>query len=205
MNQLEQLYYEIEYHLLNNSQPSTYFNQIYSLPNFQLYPFALLYQLKYTEQSKKYHPEGNVWNHTMLVIDQAAKVKDQSKNSQAFMWAALLHDIGKPSSTIKKGKKFTSYNHDIIGQKLAKEFLEVFSDDQNFIDQVSLLVRWHMQILLITKGLPNANIKEMKHQVDIEELALLGMCDRLGRLDVDVQSERKSIQTFLEMCKEEKL
>ncbi len=87
------IFSEINLHLLEDEQPSLFFNQFSKLPLFNQYPLKLLNNLKQTNQSPKHHPEGNVWNHTMLVLDEAAKVKDKSQNKKVFMWAALLHDI----------------------------------------------------------------------------------------------------------------
>lgn len=192
---------EIRSHLLEDEKPSKYFNEILETDEFQEYPFSLLYKLKYTEQSPKYHPEGSVWNHTMLVVDQAAKVKDKSTNPEVFMWAALLHDIGKPSTTRKKGKKITSYDHDKAGETIAKEFLNNFIKDVDLIKNVTALVRWHMQILYVVNNLPFANIKDMKKETDINDIALLGLCDRLGRSGAERNIEEENIRVFLRKCK----
>ena len=101
---------ELNKHLLEDIAPSGYFNSLDK--ELDIYPLNLLKKLKNVEQSKKYHPEGNVWNHTMMVVDEAAKVKDQSSHSKAFMWAALLHDIGKPDTTKVRKGRITSYDHD---------------------------------------------------------------------------------------------
>ena len=156
--------------------------------------------MKQTKQSPKYHPEGSVWIHTMMVVDEAAKRREQSQNPQVFMWAALLHDIGKPSVTRFRNGKITSYNHDREGAELAREFLLVFTEDEAFIDAVCGLVRYHMQILFVTKGTARAQLKEMKRSVDIREAALLGLCDRLGRAGVDVEKEKESVMAFLQLC-----
>lgn len=200
MNALHKLYFELNRHLLQDEEPSQYLNSIYDEPVFQQYPFDVLLELRQTKQSPKYHPEGSVWNHTMLVVDEAAKRKPQSKNPNAFMWAALLHDIGKPAATrIRKGK-ITSYDHEKIGEKLAGEFLRTFVDDDQFIKEVTSLVRWHMQILFVVNGLPFADIEEMKHEADIHEIGLLGLCDRLGRLHADKEKEEQNMRLFLEKC-----
>lgn len=200
MTELTRLYQEIELHMLQDPQPSGYLNRIYGDPLFQQYPFTMLHRLKETKQSPKYHPEGNVWNHTLLVVDEAAKVKTSSKNPTVFLWAALLHDIGKATTTRYKNGKITSYNHDKEGAVLAREFLSLFSDDKIFIDQVCGLVRYHMQILFVEKGLRFADIAGMKRSTDVEEIALLGLCDRLGRLHRDPQEEKANILKFLQAC-----
>lgn len=96
---IEEMYKEITSHLLLDKRPSEYLDQASVTEIFHQYPFLLLEGMKNTEQSPKYHPEGNVWIHTMMVVDEAAKRRKYSKNPEVFMWAALLHDIGKPPTT----------------------------------------------------------------------------------------------------------
>jgi putative nucleotidyltransferase with HDIG domain len=197
---LYELYTDIDKHLIQDNKPSDYLNLIYDNPLFKQYPFDMLYKLKDADQSPKYHPEGNVWNHTLLVVDEAAKVKAKSKNPAVFMWAALLHDIGKPSTTRIKKDKITSYDHDKVGAKLSEDFLSKFNDDANFINKVSELIRYHMQILHVVNNLPFADMKGMKKNTDINEVALLGLCDRLGRTDADREKEEDNIKIFLQIC-----
>lgn len=200
---LRNLYGEITMHLLHDEMPSQYFNTIDKEPFFQRYPFDMLEKLKDTKQSPIHHPEGNVWNHTILVIDKATQVKHKSKHPAAFMWAALLHDIGKPSTTKQRGDKVTAYDHDKVGSKLVRKFLKELTDDHGFIQAVETLVRWHMQILFVVNDLPFADIKTMKQQIDIQEIALLGLCDRLGRTNIDRAKEEKNIAMFIQKCNRE--
>lgn len=202
MMSLHDLYLDIEKHLLNDEKPSDYLNKIYNNELFKEVPFNMIYKLKEAEQSPKYHPEGNAWNHTMMVVDEAAKVKSKSNNLKVFMWSAFLHDIGKPPTTkIRKGR-ITSYDHDKVGMKLAKDFLLHFTDDNNFINDVCALVRYHMHILYVVNNLPYKDMKGMRESIDINEVALLGLCDRLGRLGSNISDEEKTIKKFLEICGE---
>lgn len=194
------LYAEIEKHLLNDYNPSDYLNGIYNNPSFRQYPFSMLHKLKQTMQSPKHHPEGNVWNHTLLVVDEAAKLKGESKSPKVFMWAALLHDIGKASTTKNKRGKITAYEHDIVGAKLAREFLLQFTLDEEFVDQVCGLIQYHMQILFVQNKLPFADIEGMKRDTNYREVGLLGLCDRLGRLNCNPKAEKKNIEQFLQAC-----
>lgn len=194
------LFEVVEEHLLQDEKPSIYLNNLYFEPEFSRYPWNLLKQLKKTEQSPTHHPEGNVWNHTMLVVDEAARIKNQSKNPRAFLWGALLHDIGKPSATRVRKGKITAYDHDKVGEKIAGEFLRSFTEDEEFIETVCNLVRYHMQILFVVKQMPFADIKGMKQRTDIQEIGLLGLCDRLGRGTGKRKEEADNILRFLEIC-----
>lgn len=191
-----------EHHLLNDEKPSEYLNAEIDRDGFS-YPFTMLKKLQDIPQSPEHHPEGNVWNHTLLVVDEAAKRKSESEDKRAFMWAALLHDIGKaPVTRIKKGR-IVAYDHDKIGEKMAADFLEHLTDDRGLISKVSKLVRWHMQILFVVKDLPFADLKTMMKQVSYKEIALLGICDRLGRGELTeerIQKEKDTVEMFIKKC-----
>lgn len=200
MREKIELFHEIDKHLMEDAIPSKFMNKASNDPMFLEYPFVLLIDLKGANQSPKHHPEGNVWNHTMLVLDQAAIVKNKSKNPNVFMWAALLHDIGKPGTTKVKKGRITSYDHERLGAELTRKFLSEFSFNQDTISSITALVRWHMQILFVVNDLPFADIKSMKEEVDINEVALLGWCDRMGRGIADSKKEEKNIKIFLNKC-----
>ena len=165
------------------------------------YPFSLIADLKRIPQQPEHHPEGDVFNHTMQVTDLAATVKHESEDARAFMWAALLHDLGKiPTTKLRKGK-ITSYDHDKEGEKLARDFLQRCTDEEEFISRVCALVRWHMQVLFVANNLPFADLHGMLRDVKPNEIALLAYCDRLGRGKLSrekVEKEQKSIQSFLD-------
>ncbi|MDF2586253.1 MAG: putative domain HDIG-containing protein [Anaerocolumna sp.] len=197
-------FHNIDKHIMEDVNPSKYLNEIYKYNLFKERPFTMLYRLKEAMQSPIHHPEGNAWNHTMLVLDNAAEVRDKSKNPRVFMWAALLHDIGKPDTTRNRKGKITSYDHDSVGAILTKEFLEYFSCQEEFIESVVYLVRYHMHILYVLKDLPFGDIEGMKKNVDLDELALLGLCDRLGRLNLDREKEEDDIRHFLRKINKKK-
>lgn len=200
MNSHSALFSEMDAHLLQDGRPSDYLGSLNDSLLFRQYPFDMLSKLRAVPQSPQHHPEGNVWNHTLLVVDEAAKVKDQSKNPKAFLWAALLHDIGKTTTTkIRKGR-ITAYDHDTVGASLAREFLAQFSQDSAWIEEVCWLIRYHMQILYVVKGLRFADIDGMKRHTDIHEVALLGLCDRMGRGKNNQAEEEENIKRFLQAC-----
>ena len=200
------IFEEFEKHLMEDKKPSIYFEKAVNNRNiFGEFPFTLLRDLVDTEQSPEHHPEGNVWIHTMLVVDNAAKVRDLSEDPRAFMWGALLHDLGKaPTTKIRKGK-ITSYDHDKVGAELCRKFLNEFTEEEEFIEKVIALVRWHMQTLFVIKNLPFGDIKSMSLEVSIKEIALLSQCDRLGRGGISedkIKEEKENIKTFIRKCEE---
>ena len=204
MDNSKEIFKNIENHLLQDMKPSEYLNEELKNGSLSEYPFTMLSDLKNTEQNKEHHPEGNVWNHTMLVIDNAAGVKDKSDDKRVFMWAALLHDIGKAKTTrIRKGK-ITSYDHDKVGESMAEEFLKYFDEEDKFIYKVAKLVRWHMQTLFVVKDMPFADVKCMTEETSVHEVARLSLCDRLGRAPLSkgkIQEEKENVRNFVEKVK----
>lgn len=206
MNRKE-LFNELNEILLKSKKPSDDFKRLILEGKFNKYPLNKISMLQNIDQNLKYHPEGNVLNHIFLVIDNASKYKELSKDQKVFMWSAFLHDIGKLTTTkIRKGK-ITSYNHDIEGEVISLKILNELNDDIEFNKKVSKLVRYHMQPLFYDKNLPFFNPNQLFEETDYMEVALLSLCDRLGRgnMDKDKESEEKiKVEKFVNYYKENK-
>lgn len=190
---------ETEKCLLGDTMPSLRLRELAGeWPDTRLFG-ALLRQQK-TGQSPVHHPEGSVWEHTLLVVDEAAALKGCSRDERVFMWAALLHDAGKPSTTrIRKGR-ITSYDHDRVGAGLVETELAGITGDAAFARKVAMLVRYHMQILYAEKGMPFLDIPGIKRDTDVMDAALLGYCDRLGRTGADRAGVGREVLRFLRKC-----
>ncbi|MGL4569760.1 MAG: HD domain-containing protein [Clostridium sp.] len=192
--------------LLNSKKPSEYFNSLLKEGKLNSYPYLELKKLKDIEQSKVHHPEGSVWNHVMLVLDNGAYYRNYANDKSAFMWALLMHDIGKISTTkIRKGK-WTSYNHDNVGAIESMRFMRAIGiKDEEFLKTVSNLVKYHMHFLYIQKKLPFGNKEEMLREVDINDMTLVFLCDRLGRGNLEKEDKIEiiaSIHEFLDKYKD---
>jgi len=190
------LFHKIDLHLCGDIKPSAYVQALNTPAFMREYPFTMLSCLKTVGQSPQHHPEGSVWNHTMLVLDEAALRKEQATDVRVFMWAALLHDMGKAKTTRTRNGKITAYDHDKVGAALARDFLMEFAPPE-FIFRVSSLVRWHMQILYVTKSMRFADLDAMRQETDLHDVALLGLCDRLGRGNARRSVEERTVSEFL--------
>lgn len=204
-----EIFNDIEKHLLEDEKPSLWIEKMRNKGVFNVKPFKVFSELNETLQEKKHHPEGNAWIHTLMVVDRAAKEKEKSDFPRAFMWAALLHDIGKVRTTMKRNGRWTSYDHDIVGAEMVKSFLDEFQLDDEFKDRVTAYVRWHMQPLYVINHLPFQNIKAMVKEIEPKELGLLCFCDRVGRGNLtketlnDITEENKLFIRKAEQVKEE--
>lgn len=103
------------------------------------------------EQDKSHHPEGEAFTHTLLAIDAMTVICDREvitgEDKVVLVLAALLHDVGKPSTSEfneEKGR-ITSYGHDTAGVPIAERFLKSIGAPQGIIDRVLPLVACHMR------------------------------------------------------------
>lgn len=98
----ERIWGELEKALMKSDKPSIFFTVLREMDQLDTW-FPEIKSLIGIEQEKLYHPEGDVWNHTMLVLDLAAQLRDQAEHPLGFMLSALCHDLGKITATKKRG------------------------------------------------------------------------------------------------------
>ena len=85
------------------------------------------------EQDPDWHPEGDVWSHTMQTVDAASKIADREnlddKDRLVLCLAALGHDFGKPTTTTCRisDRRLISHGHESAGVSPMEEFFEHFS------------------------------------------------------------------------------
>ncbi|MBN1053564.1 HDIG domain-containing protein [Clostridium botulinum] len=193
------IFLEIEKHLLNDEKPSLFLNEELHKGSFDKYPLSMIKDLREVPQNPKYHPEGNVFIHTMMVVDEGAKRREISNDKRTFMWTLLLHDIGKkPTTKMRKGR-LISYDHDKVGAEMAEEFLNYFNENKDFVDYVRKLIRWHMQSLFVVKNTRFQDIEGILRDISVDDIALVSLCDRLGRGGLDdslIEQTKNDIEFF---------
>ena len=191
----ERIYEELKKMFLKSAAPSRGFRWLVSIGRLkQTYPeiFALID----TPQREDYHPEGDVFEHTMQALDAAAGIDEYiekhlpeassdviQENKWLLMLAVLCHDFGKPDST---DENLRSHGHDKAGVPHAKSFLKRITDNIILIKAVAKLVEYHMQPLVLYKqGAKGPAYKRLARKlapvVTAWQLALVALCDRLGR------------------------
>jgi len=155
-----------------------------------------VYDLIGIEQDAKWHPEGEVYGHTLQVLDAAAAISTgvvfraetkKEREKLMLLWAALCHDLGKPGTSKKWGKgKISAYGHEKAGVPLTKKLLKRFTRDKDLIEGVCKLVEYHMQPgQFVENGAkPPAYkrlAKKLAPQITLELLAQISIADKLGR------------------------
>jgi poly(A) polymerase len=95
-----------------------------------------IHEMKKAEHSKEYHPEGDVWEHTL------ESLRYRKNRDLKLSMALLLHDIGKPVSQKLKDKPFK--DHAELGSRITSSFLRFLGFRGEFIRDVCFLVRYHM-------------------------------------------------------------
>lgn len=176
---------ELEKILLTYENPSKYFMCLKEDNDLDK-KFPEIGDLVGVIQSPIHHPEGDVFNHTMMVIDEAAKLKDKAKNTLGFMYSALCHDFGKViTTTTKEDGKIISYNHERAGLKLVKKFLNKLTkvEDEELRRYVLNMVEFHMQPNQLANQ--NSKLKSTRKlfskSICPHDLVLLAKADALGR------------------------
>ena len=197
----EQLFKEVERHLLEDDKPSKYLrSNLHKLKNSNL---KVITALEKIEQNITYHPEGNVLNHTLLVIDAAAIVRVYAHDKRNLMWSAMFHDFGKLKATKVRRGKITAYDHDTIGSKEVSGLLNNYDFLGNeFKEEVENLVKYHMHSLYISRKLPFANSEQMILDVDMHDMALLFFADKLGRGDFSKSEIQRVIAEVIDVLDE---
>jgi tRNA nucleotidyltransferase (CCA-adding enzyme) len=103
-------------------------------------------------QDPEWHPEGDCWVHNQMVIDEAAGLRDGGADDEALMFGALLHDVGKPPTTVDENGRIRSPGHDVSGVPLATAFLERMRAPHELVLRVGALVEHHLAPALFTKN-----------------------------------------------------
>ena len=137
-------------------------------------------------QNPVYHPEGDVFEHTMLVVDCAAALRERAQNPLGFMLSALAHDLGKAVSTvIQPDGRITAYGHELAGRPLCRAMLGRLSGDGALIDYADNMTWLHMRPNILAKC--HSKKKKTRRMFDLsvcpEDLILLSRADASGKLD----------------------
>ncbi len=146
-----------------------------------------IYNLIGLEQSKKYHPEGDVFEHTMQSLDHAKNIclrENLSKEKQLILLLSVLcHDMGKVSTTKTEGEKITSYGHSKESVVFAKRFFQKIELPQKNIPIILQLIKHHDALIGVSK-VTEKFVKKLSDKIKpatIKDLVMVMEADYMGR------------------------
>jgi len=129
--------------------------------------------MKGVEQSPDFHPEGDVFNHSMLLLSQLASP------TETLAYGCLLHDVGKPSCRQRDGDRITFYGHTEKGAAIAEDVLKRLKRSRATWERVSYLVRSHLRHTQAPK-MRLSTLKRFLGEEGIDELLELTRIDALS-------------------------
>ena len=137
-------------------------------------------RMKGVEQPPRYHPEGDVWTHTLMLLEQL-----DPGCSMTLGWGALLHDVGKPPTFRRAPDRIRFDGHVEIGAVMAADICRRFRFSNEETRQVLALVENHMRFM-DAERMKDATLKRFFRMERFEEHLALHRMDCMaasGRLD----------------------
>ena len=203
----ERIWGEIEKLLLRAKRPSIGFALALELGVIdQLFPE--LKALVGCEQEPEWHPEGDVWVHTLMVIDEARQRVDDLDypDKLILMLGAVTHDFGKPATTAVIDGRIRSLNHEEEGVAPAAAFLDRLNihsfDGKDVRGQVLGLVAHHLKpgmLYKVREELTDGAFRRLAQKANLELLARVAKADCLGRTG---NFDCSAMDWFLERARE---
>lgn len=144
-------------------------------------------RLKGVEQPPQYHPEGDVWIHTLMLLDHLP-----AGVSATLAWGMLLHDIGKPATftppdPAKPGDRIRFNGHVEVGVTIARAILNRLRFSNEDCTLILALVQHHMQF---------GDIMKMKHSTLKRFLRLPKFEEHLALHYADVMSSNRHTELY---------
>ncbi len=182
----ERIFAEFTKMLLKGKKPSRGIETLRQANLLRYFPEIAA--LQGVPQDKDHHPEGDVYIHTNMVIDEAAR---QRTGDSAFdlplMFGALTHDFGKPEFTQDLGEgRVKSLGHEEGGEAPARAFMDRMRAPKELTNQVATLVATHLRPVLMTERAKGGGYRRLARILDaagvsFELLVAVSKADTLGR------------------------
>lgn len=136
-------------------------------------------------QDPEWHPEGDVWTHTLHCMDAFARNRiGNSEEDRIVGWAVLCHDFGKPLTTFTDAdQRIRSPKHEEAGVPPTEAFLGRMCREHKFLDAVIPLVRHHLKPFDLYRGQSSDGaVRRLARRVGrIDRLIRVAEADSAGR------------------------
>jgi predicted kinase len=185
-----------------------YYNELTDDVNWtELDKYDWIQDMKSTIQDKVYHQEGNVYNHTKMVVNELFKQEEFQKLSiqekHILVITAIFHDIEKRSTTvIEEDGRVTSKGHGIKGGKTTNYILyKDFNVPFNIRYEIVQLIKYHSKALWWeTAKDSNHYVIKLSLLLNNKYLVILSTADVNGRIAGDTSRQLETIEFFKELC-----
>ncbi len=181
---------ELKKCLLKGKKPSIFFDTLNKMNQLD-YWFKEIKDLIGLKQDSIYHPEGDVYIHTMQVIDRAVKYRDKCK-AYEFMLLCLTHDFGKIISSENINGRIHAYEHEIKGVPIVEEFIKRITNRKEVIAYLKNMVPLHM--LPNKYASDNSRIKKTNKMfyeaIEPKDLIYFSYCDKGNEDNLKYLNER---------------
>jgi tRNA nucleotidyltransferase (CCA-adding enzyme) len=135
-------------------------------------------------QDPAWHPEGDVWIHTLHCMDAFAQERSADTHEDLVVGLAVLcHDFGKPEATRAERGRITAKGHERVGAQRARAFLERMTDARDLLVDVPLLVEAHRApVALYEVRAGDTAVRRLARRVGrIDRLVRVARADQCGR------------------------
>ncbi len=195
----ERIEEELKKALIKGQKPSIFFKSLRQMNQLD-YWFKEVKDLIDLKQDSIYHPEGDVYIHTMEVIDRAVIYRDKL-NTYPFMLLCLCHDFGKITTSQEINGRIHAYNHEIEGLPIVESFIKRITNHKDTIKYLKNMVPLHM--LPNRYAHDNSSDKSFNKMfdkaIDPEGLIYFSLCDAGSDKYLDCLLNK--YETFQELMK----
>jgi poly(A) polymerase len=139
-------------------------------------------RMKGVEQPPQFHPEGDVWKHTLLLLDQL-----EPGCSSALAWGALLHDVGKPATFRRAPDRIRFDRHVEVGMAIAADICRRLRFSNDEARQIVALVQHHMRF---------ADAPQMKSSTLKRFFRLPGFDEHLALHRMDCMAAQQRLENY---------
>ncbi len=164
--------------------------------------------LRGVEQNPDYHGEGDVWTHTRMVVEAIVSNSRWAvlpePDQRILLWAALLHDVGKPKCTRIEAGRASSPGHARRGEIMARRILWELGAGFSEREHVARLVRAHqLPFWALERESPERIPIRLSQLLRCDLLAVLAEADVRGRIASDTNRLLDNVELFRELCREQ--
>lgn len=185
---------------LDSHSPRLFFDTLDQLGALEVV-FPVVHKMKSVEENLKWHPEGNTYEHTMLVLTAARK----AGANRTQMFAALTHDFGK---TLTDPALYPAHKmHEVRGVPLVREFADEMRVSTQMRKTAEVVCRYHMHLHKMDVMRAKTFVKMFDamgawNNPDlVGDLFVVGLADMRGKLgneDAPASNRDKLLKTFLD-------